>query len=236
MGQRIIAGLMRVRVCTSWLGTPSFCVRLDPAALVLAGLFFWFALIHFQYWASHPSRPVGLGLMVLEVLQATLMLVRRRDAGGRRPLSSWLATSIGSWGFLLARPGVGGEIAPLWLFSAGTVGGTDVPWMVVQLSGVLIAIVSLSALGRSFALLPGNRGIRTDGPYRVIRHPAYASYLITDAGYLCENFSLWNAGVFVVVFIAQLARIDQEESFLAADPEYREYCWSVRYRLIPGIF
>lgn len=210
--------------------------RLDPAALLLAGFFAWFAYIHFEYWVSHPSRPVGLGLVVLEVLQATLILVRRRDVGGRRPLSSWIATSIGSWGFLLARPDLGGVNTPLWLFSADTVAGTDVPWMAAQSAGVLIAIVSLGALGRSFGLLPGNRGIRTDGPYRVVRHPAYASYLITDAGYVCENFSLWNAGIFIVVLIAQLARIDQEEAFLGADPEYRDYCRLVRYRLLPGVF
>jgi protein-S-isoprenylcysteine O-methyltransferase Ste14 len=210
--------------------------RLDLPALILGGLILWFAAIHIQLWFAHPSQPVGLGMVLLEMVQGTLFFVRRRTPRRRQSMAALAATTIGSWGALAVRPaGAAYFHAPL-LFGARAVFGVSGPWLALQLVGTLAAIVALSTLGRSFGLLPGNRGVRTGGAYRLVRHPAYAAYLLTDVGYLLENLSIWNIAVLGITLVAQLTRIRQEEAALSQDPAYRIYQARVRFRLVPGLF
>ena len=69
-------------------------------------------------------------------------------------------------------------------------GGDGLPRVlceVVQLSGLLVAFLSLATLGRSFGIVAANRGVKTRGPYRFVRHPTYMGYLICYLGYVAEN-------------------------------------------------
>jgi protein-S-isoprenylcysteine O-methyltransferase Ste14 len=93
----------------------------------------------------------------------------------------------------------------------------------------------LLSLGRSFGIVPANRGVRTGGPYRFVRHPAYSGYVLTGAGYLLENPSIRNACLFAVVTLAQAVRIVEEERTLAGDPAYRAYARRVRSRVVPYV-
>lgn len=190
---------------------------------LLAGALLFFALVHFEKWRA-TGRPVGLGLMAQETVAALLIVVRRRPRGTSVDPVAWLATGIGSFGMLAARPG---DHA---LF------GLEPAWVLVQTGGAVLAALSLGSLGRSFGLVAANRGVQTRGAYRVVRHPAYASYLITNAGYLLENPTLWNVLVMLFASTFQLVRIGKEETFLSADPAYREYLQTVRYRLVPFLY
>jgi isoprenylcysteine carboxyl methyltransferase (ICMT) family protein len=210
--------------------------QLDLGSVFLSLLILWFAFVHLRLWIAHPGVFVGLGQVVLELVQGSLLLMRRRDRGGRRPLGIWLAASLGSWAFLLARPNGGGYFDSPALFSGMPFLGADGLWLGMQLFGTLLAIISLACLGRSFGLLAANRGVRTAGAYSIVRHPAYASYMIVQLGYVLENLSLWNLTVFSVVLVAQMIRIHQEEATLITDPSYGSYCLHVRYRLVPGIY
>lgn len=108
--------------------------------------------------------------------------------------------------------------------------------LVLQFTGAGLSIVATLFLGRSFGIVAANRGVKTDGAYRIVRHPIYASYLLSVAGYLLASFSIWN---FVIVAVAvgfQLRRIHDEESVLMRYPEYQEYAARTRYRLIPGLY
>ena len=49
-----------------------------------------------------------------------------------------------------------------------------------QLTGLLVEDGKLS-LGRSFGLMPANRGVVSTGMYRLVRHPIYLGYLVTLA-------------------------------------------------------
>jgi protein-S-isoprenylcysteine O-methyltransferase Ste14 len=66
----------------------------------------------------------------------------------------------------------------------------------LQLAGLLAAITSLAALGRSFGFVAADRGLKTRGPYGVVRHPLYASYLLIQGGYVLQSLSVPNALVF----------------------------------------
>src|SRR4029453_1513803 len=55
--------------------------------------------------------------------------------------------------------------------------------MVLITSGALLSVISLWALGRRFGIRPALRGLSVHGPSRVVRHPIYLSYVLSDIGY-----------------------------------------------------
>ena len=99
-----------------------------------------------------------------------------------------------------------------------------------------LSVVSLLYLGRYFGIRPALRGLVTTGPYALVRHPIYLSYLVSDIGY---NLQEWNFGTALLVllgWVSLIYRILAEERMLSQDPGWREYAVLVRYRLIPGIW
>ena len=106
----------------------------------------------------------------------------------------------------------------------------------VELIGVALGQVSRLYLGRRFALLPANRGVMTRGPFRYVRHPVYAGWLILSIGYVMAFPSVRNGLIVVATMPFILWRIVQEETLLAEDPEFRDYLAHTRWRLIPGLY
>jgi len=103
-------------------------------------------------------------------------------------------------------------------------------------AGTAIQILGLISLNRSFALVAAKREIKTAWMYRIVRHPIYASYCLTYAGYVLSNTTLNNVIIYILATGLLCARIFREEQHLAIDPLYREYMQAVRYRLVPYIF
>jgi len=188
---------------------------------VLVTLFVLFAWANFSHWRA-TGKPSGLGTTALEGWAAVLFLVRRpAERLSRRPLA-WVAAPIGSFAMLLARPHDGGL--------------PQLPCELLQLGGVLFALAGLATLGRSFGLVAADRGLKTGGPYRLVRHPAYAGYLIAYVGYVLENPAPLNFLLLCVSTAFQLVRINEEEAVLSADGGYRLYRERVPYRLVPRLF
>jgi protein-S-isoprenylcysteine O-methyltransferase Ste14 len=102
--------------------------------------------------------------------------------------------------------------------------------------GLLVVIAGKMSLGRSFGLMPANRGIVSSGLYRFVRHPIYLGYLITHAAYVAANPTAWNFAVLVVADLGLMARAVCEEETLARDPEYAAYQSRVHWRVVPGLF
>ena len=113
-------------------------------------------------------------------------------------------------------------------------------WAITVILGLLILLYSVYvwatvALGFKFSNLT-NRGIISSGPYRYVRHPAYAAKNIAwliDFTYVYTNiwatlaFFTWN-GLYVL-------RALTEEWHLSKDSAYVNYMKRVRYRFIPRI-
>jgi protein-S-isoprenylcysteine O-methyltransferase Ste14 len=108
--------------------------------------------------------------------------------------------------------------------------------MVLITAGALLSLVSLWTLGRRFGIRPALRGLTVDGPYRVVRHPMYLSYVLGDVGYNLQECNLVTAGLVITGWIAMLYRIESEERVIARHPEWAAYTSAVRYRLLPGIW
>jgi protein-S-isoprenylcysteine O-methyltransferase Ste14 len=186
----------------------------------VAVLWLLFAVSNLASWQT-THKPIGLGATALELVIATLFVVRRSPWLVSRSPLAWAAAAIGTFGVLAARP------------AYDPIGGFEWFYGGLQVAGAIFAGVALLSLGRSFGLVAANRGVRTGGPYRYVRHPVYSGYILTDAGYLLENPSLRNACLFAVVMVFQIVRIVEEERTLAGDPAYQEYCRRVRSRVVP---
>ena len=188
---------------------------------LLVTLFVCFAWANFHRWRT-TGEPSGLGTTLLEGWVAVLFLIRRPTRKVSSSRLAWVAAPIGSFAMLLARPASGGI--------------PQVPAEMLQLLGVAVALLSLGTLGRSFGLVAANRGVKTGGPYSLVRHPAYTGYLIAYCAYCAENPSLRNVVLLVASTAFQLVRIREEERLLSADEGYRDYTSRVRFRLLPYVY
>jgi protein-S-isoprenylcysteine O-methyltransferase Ste14 len=98
------------------------------------------------------------------------------------------------------------------------------------------SLLSLVSLGRSFGIRPALRHLQTHGAYRVVRHPMYLSYFISDVGYTMQE---WNVGAVLLVLAGWLAlfyRIHAEERVLSRATGWSAYVAMVPYRLLPGVW
>ncbi|HEX2343291.1 MAG TPA: methyltransferase [Vicinamibacterales bacterium] len=170
------------------------------------------------------ARITGLLLLTGELLVVALTVLRRPAMVVDR---SWRARLL--TGCSLVGPPL---VAPL--ASGGLL--SDTATAIASALGLLITIAGKLTLGRSFGLMPANRGIVCTGLYRAVRHPIYAGYLVTHIGFLIAHPSPWNIGVILIADAALLARAVREERTLARDPEYLSYLEKVRWRVLPGVF
>ena len=91
------------------------------------------------------------------------------------------------------------------------------------------------ALGVKFSNL-SNKGIIDRGPYKYIRHPAYASKNIAWWFEHLQYMKGFNNVLPLICWnIIYTLRALTEERHLMKDPDYREYCKKVKYRFIPGL-
>ena len=167
---------------------------------------------------------VNLLLIPSESLVVIFMLFRRRTEQISRRWQDWLLAFAATVAPMLVSPSFGTTLVP------------PVLGAVLLLSGTIIQIHAKVALGRSFGCVPANRGLKLTGPYRFIRHPMYAGYLLSHIAFLLMNPTMWNLAVYFVCLALQIPRLISEERLLGQDSRYFEYRALVRYRLIPGLF
>ena len=170
------------------------------------------------------QRDLQAGIYFSLHLQAAFLFLVRRNILRRpdRPLAYAVALASTFYVYLFRFD----EGRSLWPPSGPT----------VTLTGSLLCFAAVLSLGRSYGVLPAVRRVETQGLYRMVRHPVYASYLVMDAGILLEHSSLWNLGVYLLGFGLFLGRIQQEEILLYPVEPYRAYSQAVRWRLLPGIY
>jgi protein-S-isoprenylcysteine O-methyltransferase Ste14 len=108
--------------------------------------------------------------------------------------------------------------------------------LVLVIVAACLSLASLLTLGRSFGIRPALRSLAMKGPYRLVRHPMYLSYVLADIGY---NLDEWNVGTLLLVlagWAAMVHRVRAEEQVLSRNQAWAGYRNVVRYRLVPGLW
>ncbi|MHC4916138.1 MAG: methyltransferase family protein [Planctomycetota bacterium] len=103
-------------------------------------------------------------------------------------------------------------------------------------AGTALAIPSLCCLGRSFAVLPALRQVVARGPYRLLRHPAYAGECLLLLSCLLAGPGWAPLGALTAAILSVVLRVRLEEALLGSDPAYADYARGVRWRLLPGVW
>ena len=198
-------------------------VLIDVAERVFClGLFGLFA---FSFYNAIDKGANWFNAVIVATEAITVVLILTRKSAmvtSYKPLD--LAVSfITSGGSLLIRPA---HVVPV----SASIGAALI------LSGLFGQVWSKLTLGRSFGIVPANRGLRLSGPYGWVRHPIYLSYLLGWMGILLMIPTFWNASVYALCLAGQIFRMEAEERVLGRDPDYAAYAAKVRYRLIPSIY
>lgn len=104
--------------------------------------------------------------------------------------------------------------------------------------GVGLRHVAIRTLGRFYShhvMRQDGHQVVTSGPYRVIRHPAYAGMITAHVGFVVFFLSPVSAVALVLLVAAVIYRILVEEGPLWVIPGYPDYATG-RARLLPGVW
>jgi protein-S-isoprenylcysteine O-methyltransferase Ste14 len=168
---------------------------------------------------------VDIGVLISDGASTFFVLTRRRTAVLSLSPMDWtltvLATALPT--FVIPSAALPALLPPL-------IGN------VLIVHGFVLQIAAKLTLRRSFGLVPANRGVKIGGPYRLLRHPMYAGYILTQLAFLGTYPSWWNAAIYACAFAAQCARLLAEERLLRRDPAYRRFMRATPYRLMPFVF
>ena len=102
--------------------------------------------------------------------------------------------------------------------------------------GASLSLVSLLTIGRLFGIRPALRGLVTSGPYRLVRHPMYLSYVLADIGYNLQEWNFVTLLLVLVGWVSLVYRIHAEERVLSQHAGWPAYVVLVRCRLFPGLW
>ena len=185
----------------------------------VSSLWLFYAWRSFNLWHDTYAT-LQLMLLLRNTSLTALFLCRRPAKVTSRSVKEWVIAMVGTC--------IG------YFYGSGAVLLPGVATVLIIVAGCMCT-VSILALGRSFGIVPANRGIIAGGPYAVVRHPIYLSYVVFDVGYLLGALSLHNVLVFVGLILSFYLRATYEERLLHQDPGYCEYAKRTPYMFIPGL-
>ena len=200
-------------------------MSIDLLSRALIGVLFTLLCVNIFGNFMRTGHVTGLMMLASEALVVVLTVVRRPARLVDRSVGAMVVTTLSLAGPPLLR--ASDVVVPLVSdsLSAG-----------VSAVGLALVVLGKMALGRSFGLVPANRGVVVRGPYTFVRHPIYTGYLITHVAFLMANPAPWNFAVILFADSALIVRAMMEERVLSADVEYQGYCRRVGWHLVPGVF
>lgn len=196
----------------------------DLLARVVVGVLFTLLSINIASDFSRTGRLTGLLLLASESLIVVLTVTRRPSSSVDRSLSAALATTVSIGGPPLLRTGNEAALVP------------DAVTAALSVAGLALVVAAKLSLGRSFGIVPANRGVVAGGPYTFVRHPIYAGYLMTHLAFVLAHPRMWNLVMVLAADAALVVRAFLEERLLSNDEGYQAYCRRARWHLVPGVF
>ena len=196
----------------------------DLVARLLVGALFALLSVNLLTDFIQTQRVTGLLLLISESLVVVFTLARRPALIVDRAVGAAIVTAMSIAGPVLLRTAKVPGVLP------------DVATMAISAIGLMIVIASKITLGRSFGIVPANRGVVVGGPYCVVRHPIYAGYVVTHVAFVCAHPTGWNIALVLATDTALMIRALYEERVLAKDRKYQTYCERVAWHVVPGVF
>lgn len=196
----------------------------DNVEKIVIAVFYVFLLLRMSPWSSDGHSALNLIYLFDQLWVLVFILVRRKTVViTRRPLD-WLVALVATALPLFVTPVSDTPAVPM-VFA-----------VMLMLSGTALHLAAKLIIRRSFGMVAANRGIKVNGPYRLVRHPMYAGYMLTHVGLLLGGPTWANFFVVTACWILLIMRIVTEERVLSKDPKYVAMLDRTRFRLIPGIY
>lgn len=190
------------------------------ASFFLLAAFFKFKQLFFESETLRLSE----WLLALQVLLAAIIFMVRQ------------APSLVSWKPLDVLIALVGTFGPAFFSLESRSEDRNAFGVLLQIFGTLLAMVTYVHLGRSLGIIPALRKIKTEGVYKIVRHPMYASYQFSNIGFILNHPTFYNGLVALLCLLSQVYRIYSEERVLEKDPAYEAYRRRVRWRLFPYVY
>ena len=191
--------------------------------VALATLYALFIVRHIDAFLETHALPL-IGVVALETMVVTMFVARREASVTNLSPLALAATALGTFSTLFVAPIQSSNVP-----SAVTVA--------IQLVGLTMATVAMGSLRRSFGLAPANRGVKTSGMYRYVRHPLYAGVPRHVQRLRARLSRRRETSIVLACAIAgQVLRMQFEERLLLRDPQYVDYAARTRFRIVPGLY
>lgn len=140
------------------------------------------------------------------------------------------SSKIADYVYTLAALGSPMLFRPIFGVGASIVGES------LEFAGAVLVVGGFLSLNRSFGIAPENRGIKTRGMYRIVRHPMYSGYILAETGFVLNNLSFFNVIILATAIFFLVLRLQAEERLLGEDPAYQAYAQKTSWKLIPFVF
>lgn len=193
-------------------------------------------------WTTFFSHPARAGLIILALAggiaygfsgSSSFGIGRRED-----PSSRWIFIPLITIAIVFAWIPPRLDRLDLWTIDGDTIRCLG---LIIAVIGGFVRVATVFELGHRFsvfvALQPDHR-LKTDGFYRVVRHPSYLGALLAMAGWALVFRSAIGLLLTAAMCVLIIARIRAEEEFLIREfgDEYCTYQRRTRCRLLPFIY
>jgi protein-S-isoprenylcysteine O-methyltransferase Ste14 len=232
-----------------WLAAPDWVFR--ALGLGFFGIFLWISAQKywdgtfwtFVPWTDIPGRgivrmpwtPVLIDITYLLMAASFVLRInpKQRASDGRAILIT-LFTAFAPFIFVMWLPWGLGLIDENWKRSYFQFLWPDqITWVYALIGGLLITLGNAIdvwgyfVLCRSFGIVPEARELKTNGPYRFVRHPVYLGQFLAQGGvwlFFARRHVVWVC-LYVVFVALQLYRSKLEDRALEAafGEEYKAY-------------
>ncbi len=185
-------------------------------------------------WGSLNHLPVYVyaGVLIF-YLRAEKFAYRGSDLSGIQSNKWTRYLLLFFWWLLLIVPFIEYSLFPRYSFAITAIGA------LLAVSGTILRTWGIWTLGKYFSVhieIKADHELIESGPYRFIRHPAYAGNLLQAAGIPLILNAYYSLSISAVLIFLFLYRLKLEEEVLIREVKgYRDYTKRT-YRLIPKIW
>ena len=196
-------------------------------------------LNYWQAWLFLVVWTVSVLAITLYLMKKDPALLERRVAAGpvaEQQKSQQIIQSLASLAFVLmfVVPGLDRRF-----------GWSSVPGALVIVGDILVAfglysvflVFKENTFTSAIIAVGAEQKLISSGPYAIFRHPMYSGAFIMLFGVPLSLASWWGLLPIIPMIIVIVARLLDEEKFLAKNlTGYEDYCNKVKYRLIPLVW